>query len=51
VAIDGEAFMRVHACGEKGKPSDEPLCGFQVKARSLLLALQAAIDDEQSPEP
>jgi hypothetical protein len=43
-------LARVHACGEKGKPDDGLLCGFQVKARSLLLALQAAIEDENGPD-
>jgi hypothetical protein len=33
-----------------GKPSDEALCDLQVPARSLLLALQAATDDESSPQ-
>lgn len=46
--IGDEASLRVHACGEKGKASDKPLFDLQVPARSLLLALQAAINDEHS---
>jgi hypothetical protein len=46
--IGEEASLRVHACGERGTASDKPVCDLHVPARSLLLALQAAIDDQRS---
>jgi hypothetical protein len=50
VSVIGEdAYLTLHSFGEDPKPSDTPLAAFQVRARSLLLALQAAIDDDQSP--
>lgn len=47
--IGDEASLRVHACGETGKAADEAVCDLRVPARSLLLALQAAIDDQHDP--
>jgi hypothetical protein len=46
--IGEDAHLRVHACGEQGKANGEALCDLQVPARSLLLALQASIDDEHT---
>jgi hypothetical protein len=48
--IGEDAHLRVHACGEQGKAGDEVLCDLQVPARSLLLALQAGIEDETGPQ-
>lgn len=45
--IGNKAFLAVHSMGEAGEPSNEPLCALQVRARSLLLALQAALEDDQ----
>ena len=47
VAVVGtEAFLTLHSFDETGKLGEE-LCAFQVRARSLLLALQAGVEDEQ----
>ena len=43
--VSGDAFLTLHAADVDGHP-DEQLCRFQVPARSLLLALRAAVHDD-----
>jgi hypothetical protein len=44
--IGGDAHLAIYECGA-GQRAAEPVTSIEVRARSLLLALVAAIDDDQ----